>query len=277
MTFTSKSAVLRSGLTLALAATLAGPLAAQTASISVTLDSTQLRRTIPADFLGLSLEMSSIEAANNNGAAWLSGNSTAYSTMVSKIGVRNIRIGGNSAERQPYATQADAAGVDAFASLIGANLIWTMPVKQFYNQPVGVASSYTLEGPGYGLWAFHYGSQGQPLSTAVNNPSNANVSAYGLLETSGGETLHLINKTFGSKAVSATVKVTPGGSYTHAQVLYLQQANNDVTATSGITFGGAPMDGGGNWSGGYGAQQSLTNGTFTITLPAAQAAIVHFY
>ncbi len=488
MTFTSKSAVLRSGLTLALAATLAGPLAAQTASISVTLDFTQRRRTVPADFLGLSLEMSSIEAANNNGAAWLSGNSTAYSTMVSKIGVRDIRIGGNSAERQPSATQADAAGVDAFASLIGANLIWTVPVKQFYNQstsvtfvkglyndqhvnhqysfstnievgnepdnsedvsgsaisqstwqsrydgfssafrsqinsgilstgpstagccsfstaltsdgtysgslkstigdvtthyypagnaanfgsvsagdsdllassldaayqsfysnfnnnasnngytlrieetnsayggsnngvtnsyaaalwamdyfcymayntnlagmnlhtgpigsnsgsynaisPVGVASSYTLEGPGYGLWAFHYGSQGQPLSTAVNNPSNANVSAYGLLETSGGETLHLINKTFGSKAVSATVKVTPGGGYTHAQVLYLQQANNDVTATSGITFGGAPMDGGGNWSGGYGAQQSLTNGTFTITLPAAQAAIVHFY
>ena len=81
----------------------------------ITLDATQLRRcTIPSDFLGLSLEMSSIMAANNNGVAWLSGNPTAYSAMVQKIGVSNIRIGGNSSERQPYASSQDGANVDAF-------------------------------------------------------------------------------------------------------------------------------------------------------------------
>jgi len=143
--------------------------------------------------------------------------------------------------------------------------------------PVGAASSYTLEGPGYGLWAFHYGSQGQPLQTTLSNPSGANVSAYGLLETSGGETVHIINKTFGSGAVNVTATITPGGSYTHAQVIVLQQANNDVTATSGITFGGEPMNSDGTWTGGYGPASSLTNGTYTFTLPAAQAAIVHFY
>ncbi|MBB5062876.1 glycosyl hydrolase family 79 C-terminal domain-containing protein [Granulicella mallensis] len=476
------------GLT-AVAMLLAAPLFAQTsASISINLDSTQLRRAIPNDFLGLSLEMSSIEAGNNNGAAWLSGNATAYSTMVQKIGVGNIRIGGNSSERQPYASAQDGANVDAFANLIGADLIWTVPVKLFYDQstsvsyvsglyndqhvahnysyptnievgnepdnsedvsgssisqstwqsrydgfssafrsqinsgilstgpstagcctfstdfindatyqgslkstigdvtthyypagnaasfgsvgagdatllaasldsqyqsfynsfndnasnngykvrieetnsafggsnngvtnsyaatlwaldyfcymayntnlsgmnlhtgpigsnagsynaisPVGVASSYTLEPPGYGLWAFHYGSQGQPVSTTVSNPSNANVSAYGLLETNGGETVHVINKTFGSGAVNVTATITPGGSFTHAQVIVLKQANNDVTALSGITFGGAPMNSDGTWTGGYGAPATLTNGTYTFTLPAAQAAVVHFY
>ena len=468
---------------------MAAPLAAQSsANVSITLNSATLRRTIPLDFLGLSLEMSSIMAANNGGSAWLSGTSGAYSTMVSKIGVKNIRIGGNSSERQPYAAITDAANVDAFANLIGANLIWNVPVKQFYNQassvsfvqsmytdqhvthsysfptnieignepdndedvsgshisyatwqsrydgfssafrsqinsgilstgpssagcctypngletdstytgslkstigfvtvhnyplgaatgftsvsdgdskilastldakyqsfyntfnddasnegynirieetnsayggsnngvtnsyaaalwamdyfcymayntnmegmnlhtgpigsnsgsynaisPVGAASSYTLEGPGYGLWAFHYGSQGQPLQTTLSNPSGANVSAYGLLETSGGETVHIINKTFGSGAVNVTATITPGGSYTHAQVIVLQQANNDVTATSGVTFGGEPMNSDGTWTGGYGPASSLTNGTYTFTLPAAQAAIVHFY
>jgi len=119
---------------------LAFPACAQsTATVSVNLDSTQLRRAIPSDFLGLSLEMSSIEAANNNGVAWLSGTPSAYSTMVQKIGVQNIRIGGNSAERQPYATAQDGANVDAFANLIGANLIWTVPVKQFYNQSTSVS------------------------------------------------------------------------------------------------------------------------------------------
>jgi len=474
---------------LSIATVLITPLAAQsTANLSITLDSTQLRRTIPNDFLGLSLEMSSIMAANNNGVAWLSGTPTSYSAMVKKIGVGSIRIGGNSSERQPYASTTDAANVDSFANLIGANLIWTVPVKQFYNQsssvsfvqsmysdqhvnhsysfptnieignepdnsedvpgsaisqstwqsrydgfssafrsqinggilstgpstagccsfstalindptyqgslkstigyitthyypagdaadfgsvgngeaqlltptrdtdyqsfyntfndnasntgynvrieetnsayggsnngvtnsygaalwamdyfcymayntnlegmnlhtgpigsdagsynaisPVGAASSYTLEAPGYGLWAFHYGSQGQPLHTTLTNPSNVNVTAYGLLETNGGETVHIINKTSGSLAYDVTITITPGGSYTHAQVILLQQANNDVTALSGITFGGQPMNSDGTWSGGYGTQQNVTGGTFTFTLPHTQAAIVHFY
>jgi hypothetical protein len=468
---------------------LVAPLTAQSsANVSVTLDSTQLRRTIPTDFLGLSLEMSSIEAANNNGAAFLSGTAGSYSAIVEKVGVGSIRIGGNSSERQPYASSTDGANVDAFVNLIGGKLIWTVPVKQFYNQgtsvsyvrglyndqhvahsysfptnievgnepdnsedvpgsaisqstwqsrydgfssafrsqinggilstgpstagcctfstdfindatyqgslkstigfvtthyypagnaadfgsvangdaallssgldakyqtfysnfndnasnngynvrleetnsayggsnngvtnsyaatlwamdyfcymayntnmegmnlhtgpigsnagsynaisPVGAASSYTLEAPGYGLWAFHYGSQGQPLKTTLSNPNNANVAAYGLLETNGGETVHLINKTYGSGAVNVTATITPGGSYTHAQVIVLKQANNDVTATSGITFGGASMNSDGSWTGGYGPATGLTNGTYTFTLPAAQAAIVHFY
>ena len=474
---------------LAAALVLTAPLKAQsTADISIALDSTQLRRAIPNDFLGLSLEMSSIMAANNNGMAWLSGTPTAYSAMVQKIGVGNIRIGGNSSERQPYASANDGANVDAFANLIGANLIWTVPVKQFYDQstsvayvrglyndqhvthnysfptnieignepdnsedvagsaisqstwqsrydafsnafrsqinggilstgpssagcctystdfitdptytgslkstigsvtthyypagnaanfgsvaagvgdlltptrdtnyqsfystfnhnasntgynvrieetnsafggsnngvtnsyaaslwamdyfcymayntnlggmnlhngpigsnggsynaisPIGAASSYTLEAPGYGLWAFHYGSQGQPLKTTLSNPGNANVTAYGLLEDSGGETVHIINKTFSPNAVNVTATITPDGNYTHAQVIILQQANNNVTALSGITFGGQPMNSDGTWTGGYGPQQSLTNGAFTFTLPAAQAAIVHFF
>lgn len=469
---------------------LATPLVAQSsANISITLNSASLRRTIPTDFLGLSFEMSSIEAGNNNGAEWFSGANSGgvYGAFLKKMGVANIRIGGNSSERTPYATTTDAASVEAFASAIGANLIWSVPVKQNYNQstsvafvqsmwntkssngyafplnieignepdnddsdgntkisystwqsrydgfssafrsqinssilstgpsssgcctfpngletaptytgslkptigdvtvhnyplgsssgftsindgdtkilaasldsayqtyynnfndnasnngytvrieetnsayggsnngvtnsyaaalwamdyfcymayntnlsgmnlhtgpigsnsgsynaisPVGVASSYTLEAPGYGLWAFHYGSQGQPLQTTVSNPSNANVSAYGLLESNGGETVHIINKTFGSNAVNVTATITPGGSYTHAQVIVLQQADNDVTATSGITFGGQPMNSDGTWTGGYGPASGLTNGAYTFTLPAAQAAIVHFY
>lgn len=474
---------------LAIALVLPTPLVAQSqANISITLDSTQLRRTIPTDFLGLSFEMSSIMAANNNGAYWMSGTSTPLSTMLSKVGVKNIRIGGNSSERTPYATTTDAANVEAFANLIGANLIWNVPVKNNYNasssvsfvqsmyntqqnngytfpinieagnepdnddgttgshisystwqsrydtlsndfrtqingsilttgpssagccsypngletdstytgslkstigdvtvhnyplgssanfgsvangdslmlastldsgyqtfynnfndnasnegytvrieetnsayggsnngvtntyaaalwaldyfcymayntnmggmnlhngpigsdsgsynaiSPIGVSSTaLSLQPPGYGLWVFHYGSQGQPLKTTMTNSSGANVTAYGLLETNGGETVHVINRTYGSGAVDATVTVTPGGTYTYAQVIYLQQANDDVTATTGITFGGQPMNSDGTWTGGYGAQQTLSGGTFTFTLPHTQAAIVHFY
>jgi len=471
---------------------ISSPLVAQaTASVSISLNSATLRRTIPTDFFGLSFEMSSIEAGNNNGTEWFSASSASgpYGTMLKKMGVGNIRIGGNSSERTPYATTTDAANVMAFASGISANLIWNVPVKQNYNQatsvsfvqsmwntkssngysfplnieagnepdnddsdgntmisystwqsrydgfssafrsqinssilttgpsssgcctfpngletdstytgslkstigdvtvhtyplgnasststysdsnssydaallstsrdsayqtfydnfndnasnngytvrieetnvayeqplvsgvfnsyasalwaldyfcymayntnlagmnlhtgpldsntynaiyPVGPASSYSLNAEGYGLWVAHYGSQGQPLQTTLTNPAGVNLTAYGLLETNGGETVHLINKTYGSGATNVTATITPGGSYTHAQVIVLKQSSNDVTATSGITFGGYAMNGDGTWNGAYGAAQTFT-GTFTYTLPATQAAIIHFY
>jgi len=475
------------------------------ATVSITLNPASPAAVIPTDFLGVSLEMSSIMAANNtvSGTPWLSGTATPYGAMLSKIGVKSVRIGGNSSERQPYAATADGNNVEAFAQSIGANLLWTVPAKTFYNattatayvqglynnytsngynfsytievgnepdnpenlpgsnisyatwqseydtlnhdfridvngsitssgpavsgndswpnsfsdyskyqgslkpsvsfitqhaypagdaasftsvnqgdnkilsslelstyqnnynnfgptaisqgfkprmeetnsayggsnngvtnsyaaalwamdylcynayktgmagmnihtgpigsdsgsynpiSPVGTPTSsnggvYTLEGPGYGMWAFQYGSQGQPIPTTITNSSGVNLTAYGLLETNGGETVHIINKTFNggvndsgptglNAATNVTVKITPGGSYTTAQVIYLQQANNDVTATSGITFGGQPMNSDGTWTGGYGGAFSGTNGVFTISVPYAQAAIVHFY
>ena len=468
-----------------------------TGTISITLSPGSPRAAaIPTDFLGISLEMSAIMAANNPGGnSWLNGTVGPYSTMLKKIGVGSVRIGGNSSERQPYAATADGNNVNAFAQLIGANLLWTVPAKTFYNptaavtyvqglysnytsngytfsstieignepdnsenlpgsaitystwqseydtlnkdfrddvsgsilssgpaaadgdtwpndfsndakysgtlkptvgfvtehnypegsstqyasvtaadaamlsitndtttypnlyngfgptaigkgfkprleetnsmygggspgasnsyaaalwaedyfcymayntglagmnlhtgpigsdtgsynpiSPVGYATAYNLEGPGYGMWAFHYGSQGQPVPTAMTNSSNVDVTAYGLLESNGGETVHVINKTFdggtnGSEinaSTDLTVHVTPGGSYTTGQVIYLQQASNDVTATTGITFGGQPMNTDGTWTGGYGTASTFS-GTFTFTLSHSQAAIVHFY
>ena len=474
-------------LPLALAAALPA-FAQSSATVSISLSPDQPRaQPIPEDFLGISLETSSIMAANNGGRPWLSGAATPYSRMLQKIGVKNLRIGGNSAERQPYASVQDGANVDAFAQLIGANLIWTVPVKQFYDQnagvayvqslyndrvahgytfpwsveignepdnneelpgsaidyatwqarydsynsalrhqvngsiqstgpsvsgganwpnglsedakysgtlhasvgfvtlhnypegsskqyatvadadaallsaanagkyqnlydsfgatavahgfkprleetnsmygggspgasnsyaaalwvedylcymayrtgmagmnihtgpvgsntgsynpisPVGAADAYDLQGPGYGMWAFHYGSQGRPVPTAIGNPANANVTAYGLLEDNGTESVHIINKSFGADAVDLTVKITPNGRYANAQVIYLKQANNDVTATGGITFGGQPMSRDGTWSGGYGPAFGGSNGVFTVSLPHAQAAVVHFF
>ncbi len=227
-----------------------------------------------------------------------SGNDSAYQTFYNKFNDNasntgyNIRIeetnsayqgGSTVAFQETYAAALWAMDYFCYmaysTNMEGMNLHNGPIGSNSYNaiSPVGAASSYTLLGPGYGLWAFHYGSQGQPLKTTLSNPGNANVSAYGLLETNGGETLHVINKTYGSGATNVTATITPGGAYTHAQVIVLQQANNDVTATTGITFGGASMGTDGTWTGSYGQQQNLTNGTFTFTLPAAQAAIVHFF
>src|SRR5579872_3743520 len=89
---------------LGIALALISPLAAQTkATVGITLSPGSPRaNAIPDDFLGISLEMSAIMAANNGGQPWISGAVTPYSNMLEKIGVKSLRIGGNSSERQPY-------------------------------------------------------------------------------------------------------------------------------------------------------------------------------
>ena len=83
--------------------------AATSADVSISIKSGNPRSgPIPDDFLGISLESSSIAAANNGGREWLSGTSGAFSTMMTRIGVKSVRIGGNSAERTGYPTFTDA-------------------------------------------------------------------------------------------------------------------------------------------------------------------------
>ena len=143
--------------------------------------------------------------------------------------------------------------------------------------PVIPASRYILNGPGYGLFAFAYNGQGKPLPVTLSNSSNVNLTAYGLVESNGTESMHIINRTYGGSAVDATVKANPGKSFGHAQIMYLKQTNNDVSQNSGITLGGQPVNSDGTWSGGYTLTPTPSNGAFTIPFPHTQAAIVHFY
>ena len=456
---------------------LVAPLAAQS-TIIVTLDPRSARlEPIPEDFLGMSLEMNTIEDAYN-GTPWLTGAGGPYATMLKRIGVKNIRIGGNSSERTPYATDRDAADVNDFCQLIGANLIWNLPVEANYNltnstafaktmmehkarrgytfsttfeignepdingvdqptwqtrfdafnqslrqqinwrvtttgpsaagsqsyandlskdptyagflhrsvgfvtqhwypfggansygsvndaidamltsssnakyqkffngwaetatnngfrprmeetnsmynggfpgasnsfaaalwtldyysyfaqntmlaginlhtgqkssvynpiSPTGSAPSYTLNGAGYGMFAFSYNGHGRPVPVTLSNPDNVNVTVYATLERDGTENVHVVNKTHTSTSNDVTVNVTPGHGYRRAQIMYLKQDNNDPTQSTGITLGGQPVNGDGTWSGGYTSTITPNNGVFSISVPRTQAAIVRFY
>jgi hypothetical protein len=467
--------------------------AVTTAAVSISIKGGNDRAgPIPEDFLGISLESSAIAAANNGGREWLSGTSGAFSTMMKRIGVKSVRIGGNSAERTGYPTLADARSVGDFADLVGANLLWVLPVKNntydnaasastatamfddqkakgytfrttylignepdidmaangsnpddppipystwryrfdrydtllrahddsitssgpsaagdrsyatqfaqdptysgplqysvgyvtehtyplgasnadgpnsqeaitkflqdnsakyqsFYDSwaagaaargfktrvdetnsmyhavtdqplsgeyasalwvldylsymayhtqlggmdihsgpvgsagyavvtPIGAAASYTLRPIGYGMFAFATDGRGKPMTAKItSNTSGVNLSAYALKESDGSASAHILNKTHGSGAVDATVKIRFAG-HAHCDVMYLKQANSDVTAADGITLGGAPVNADGSWNGGYTLTGiSAVDGVFKITVPHTQAAIVHFH
>ncbi|HEV2619984.1 MAG TPA: glycosyl hydrolase family 79 C-terminal domain-containing protein, partial [Acidobacteriaceae bacterium] len=152
---------------------------------------------------------------------------------------------------------------------------------QFYSpfMPQNLSSSYTLQGLGYGMLAFHTDGAGQVVPTTVSgNGSSLNLTAYGTYLSDGSETAIVINKTsvIAGTNTNVTLTVEPGKTYSTAAVYYLQAPNNDPAQTSGMTFGGTEMSStAGTWSGSPTLINANSNGTFTIPLSYSEAAVVH--
>ena len=142
--------------------------------------------------------------------------------------------------------------------------------------PTTLSSSYTAEPVAYGIKAFGLGSTGENVSTVIgSNPNSVNITAYGVLDPGTGNLfVTLINKEHFSGAQNATVTLNPGANYSGGQIWNLKQTNGDVTATSGVTLGGATIGGDGSWNGTSSPISPSSSGAFTISVPAASAVIV---
>src|SRR5689334_6545734 len=83
----------------AFAAAVAG--ATATATVEIKLDPAAARaEAVPADFAGLSLEMQAVRAGFNTPKGhWLSAANAPFVTLLKTMGVRSVRIGGNTTER----------------------------------------------------------------------------------------------------------------------------------------------------------------------------------
>jgi hypothetical protein len=143
-------------------------------------------------------------------------------------------------------------------------------------RPTTLSGSYTAEPLAYGIKAFSLGGAGQNVATTItSNTAGVNITAYGLLDSvTGNLFLTLINKEHFAGAKNATVTLSPGATYNAGKAWALQQASGDVTVSSGITLGGATIGGDGTWTGSSSSISPGGSGTFTISVPAASAAIV---
>ena len=142
--------------------------------------------------------------------------------------------------------------------------------------PTTLSGSYTAEPIAYGIKAFGLGSNGENALTVIgSNPNSVNITAYGVLNTGTGNLfVTVVNKEHFTGAQNATVTLNPGANYSGGQIWSLKQTSGDVTATSGVTLGGAAIAGDGSWNGTSSAISPSSSGAFTISVPAASAAIV---
>jgi hypothetical protein len=114
----------------------------------------------------------------------------------------------------------------------------------------------------YGLLAFAQAAKGDQLAVTLDR-GDVNLTAYAM-GSGANVTLTLINKDMSRDASVAISGVAPG----QARVMRLTAPS--LTATTGITLGGASVDSGGKWSGG----KSETVKPGRLDLPSGSAALV---
>ncbi len=194
-------------------------------------------------------------------------------------------------ETNSISSQGEAGVSNVYASTLWAldySHWWAMKNAQGLNfhtgatsvydpiMPTTLAAGYTAEPIAYGIKAFGLGSTGENVSTVIgSNPNGINITAYGVLDPATGNLfVTIINKEHFTGARNSTVTLGPGATYSGGQVWNLRQTAGDVTATTGVTLGGAAIAGDGSWNGTSSPISPSSSGTFTVSVPAASAVIV---
>lgn len=136
-------------------------------------------------------------------------------------------------------------------------------------------NGYYVRPLGYGIKAFELGAHGTNLPVTVSN-TNLNLSVYAV--AGGGGTVHvtIINKEHGTNAPDAEVTINlPNSKCKYAEAVFLTAPTNEnETADSGITLGGATIGNDGSWNGTWTIVQMEKMGVFHLKVPAHSAVVV---
>jgi Glycosyl hydrolase family 79 C-terminal beta domain len=105
--------------------------AQQSVKVSVQLDSSASGPTIPDDYLGFSFEMQEL-LPDAQGKRKFEPANRALVDLFKQLGVRSLRVGGNTADRPtvPLPSNADVDSLFAFAKAADAKVIYTLRLRQ---------------------------------------------------------------------------------------------------------------------------------------------------
>jgi hypothetical protein len=150
------------------------------------------------------------------------------------------------------------------------NTEW-IPTDTFYRDAEG---NYQIHPKAYGLRAFDEANHGSIKIVAVTNPGKLNLTAYAI----GNPTnlfVTIINKEHGPGARDASVTIVAKNfGATNVSALFLTAPNNDLTATHGITLGGATITNNASWTGQWTALKPAPDGQYTVHIHSSSAAVV---
>lgn len=171
--------------------------------------------------------------------------------------------------------QRGCAGVDPFNRTVD----YSAPLQLNWATGIWTAMPYA-----YGLKAFDMGGHGLPFTNTAaffSNPSNLNVTAYGVLSADGRHLYAtVINKTFDAVgAVAANVIIPAPGDFTltNAQYLLLSSTpagqEGNPTNVQTAYLGGATIPNSGSWAGTW-TPLTLSHGQASLVVQPATAVVV---
>ena len=108
--------------------------------------------------------------------------------------------------------------------------------------------------------------------------SGLGFTAYAYRADDGSVYVTLINKTYATNAkpISVSLQLPGGLRASGAQRMDLMQKNDDITAQTDITLGGAAIDAQGIWTGHWQAVETGSAPNVTLQVAPASAAIINF-
>jgi hypothetical protein len=135
-------------------------------NVSVTFDPAQAGAEIPADFCGLSFEMQRV-LADTNGWHFFSAENTNLIATFKTLGVKNLRVGGNTADRPtlPVPAMADVDSLFAFAKAADVQVIFTLRLNHGDLADAAAMAKYISEKYSNNLDALAIGNEPNVFST----------------------------------------------------------------------------------------------------------------
>jgi hypothetical protein len=141
-----------------------------------------------------------------------------------------------------------------------------------YTAFFSTTNGYVVRPLGYGIKAFDLGGHGNFVPIKISGAEHLNLRAHAVLGADKNIFVTLINNEHGDS--QKDIQVTIPLAAVSAESVSLTAPGGDVSATSGITLGGAEISSDGSWNGEWVKIGQNKNGQTTVTIPAATALVV---
>jgi hypothetical protein len=127
----------------------------------------------------------------------------------------------------------------------------------------------------YGMLAFSQAARGKTMNVKIDGAEDMNFTAYAFQTDDGGQSIMLLNKTYGPGARTANITIKGASPKGHWQSLAMEQATADISARIGVTLGGAEIDPNGAWKGKWdGVATSENDDALSVTVNPASAVVL---
>jgi hypothetical protein len=130
---------------------------AQSDAVTVTLSPSNPGATIPSDFSGLSFEEQDLVPIS--GVYYFVNTNQPLITLFKTLGIKSLRIGGNTADSGTLPANADIDALFGFAEAAGVKVLYTLRLKTFNAAAENTVATYIMDHYSADMTCFEIGNE----------------------------------------------------------------------------------------------------------------------